>query len=1685
MGVGFAIDPEGSFETLRQIEAAMNTTEARVVAEAAKIERATSGMISLGGATAQMTAFGNAATRELASASREMARAEKAGETLSRQLDRQTSTFGKTREELRAMKVETAALAAEQQGLTELATRLRAQEAALYDQEFAAMRKVRMEAEALAEDKALAAQQAAAAAEREATATREAAWAYQMFEAKARAGAQALRELEAAQKLADRDASAAQMRADAEAAARLASEHARLAAQVRASHAAQEADAVAAERLRMSTDPLYAAMQRLNAEIAESTRLYHAGVTAPAEYARQQDVLAGRLRQVTQAHDEVAQAAKRGASTMTQFSFQVNDIVTMAMSGAPVFQIFATQIGQIVQVAQMAEGGVKGFAMEVGGLALRFLPFAAAAAVAGVALSRWHDQLNKEAGMKAYANSLGLTAKEMEKLKNVSVTAGDVMSGVWKTLDDRLNISSNSKKLIDWLFSPNDAQTVGNFVAEIYGAFVGGYKGIVAIWSLLPSAIGDLVAQATNATIAKVEQMVNGAIEGINGLAQRANQMLGVDLFGQIGNVSIERVTNLYEGAAAKVVDTFGTAVQDETKRAKAWMAGVVGDIEKNSIGAAQKRLQKQRDDIVKDRTPASNKHAEQLAREAAAVEAQIRNLYALADAYQVSGAAALVAEARVKAESQAIKQRGDIEAAVERQIRLAIAQRVSDAAKGTLATREQVVAQQRVNDMVSAGLVPAERASDLVRDQIADLPLLAALQVSQQRGYAKEIEAAKRALDDQRKAREQLTTAERTASFNAAMEAGSARLAELHEEIRLTGALDIQRVRTLATVRATREAEKFNEADRAAYIAQQVQIADLDLQRQLQADAFNDSLRYQADLLDAIATNVSIAASGMADAFGEAGKALGGLASTFASYLADQERMRSAREAELRVISQIEDAQLRAQREQQVNSLYAQRTITSQVGLYGDLTASAKGFFKEGSDGYKALETAEKAFRAVEFALSVRAIAQDAIETASSIAKSGARTATKAVEAVVSAISSLPFPLNLAAGAATIAALAGIGVSVAGSFGGNRNTLEKANDGTGTVLGDASAKSESIKRAIDSLKEVDTVMLTYSRQMAASLSAIESNISGFAALVLRTDNVNASAGVNTGFSQDTTGKVLEGIITGGGLFSKIPVVGGIIGGIGSIIGSLFGSKTKVVGSGLYGGAQSLEDILSGGFDASYYSDIQKKKKLFGLTTSTKYSTQYSDADSGLENQFTLILREFNNAILAAAGPLGVATSEIQQKLNGFVVNIGKIDLQGLTGEEIEEKLTAVFGAAADDMAKAAFPGIEKFQAVGEGLFDTLVRVASTVESVTSSLTMLGSSASLMSIDLKMALADQFDSVSDFSSAVDSYFETYYTKEEQAAARTAQFATAFDSLGLAMPGTLAAFRQLVDAQDLTTAAGQATYATLLQLAPAFADLQSALNGAKSAADILSERQDLEKQLLELQGNTAAIREMELAQLDESNRALQQQIWALQDAQEAADAAQKLKDAWSSVGDSIMDEVNRIRGITDGSGTGSFATLQGQFNAAVAAAKGGDQDAAGTLPSLSQALIQAAELAATSRQELDRVKAQTAASLESVYASVLALAGGTSSTGVAAGTGAPTGTILEAAATAAQASATSSDSDSVIAELKALREEVAQMRSDNNSGHAATAGNTAAIKKKLDDVSADSGGQAITVTGAAA
>lgn len=1676
--VGFEIQTGGSFDELQRLQAMMNSTEGKMLAAAGAIEKATTGMVGPN-ATANVVAFGNAATRAGADAARALKAAEAAGEGLSRSLDRQIANFGKTKDEIRAARVEVASLAAAEQGLTELSGRLQAQNAAIEAQAqsvrsaslaynmFEAA--VRAGAAAMREADAAA---ASAAMEKKAQELRSASLAYNMFEAAVRKGAEAQREAEAAQARSSAASAAAATK-------RLADEHERLAAMVRGSHDAQLADAAAAERLRASTDPLYAATKRLNAEIAESTRLYQNGATAPAEYARQQEVLRQRMAATTEMHTAMAAAGTKNATAMRNLAIQMPDIVQGLLTGQKPFTILIQQGGQLVQVAMMAEGGLKAMAVAIGGMAVAAAPFIAVAGAAFAAFKLFQSQVKYSNELTRYRDGLGLTRKEMLQLGDgvdkagdkiahltgVTVTAGDVLAGLWKTIQDGVPKNTGfddfSKGAVSAFKTVLEAWNVVS--AAITASGVGTYNAVLTVWRSFPAAFGDLVVQGVNAAIGALNKLVKSGVDQLNSLITTVNSATGLKI-GTVSAPQIDPVANGNAGAAAKAAKAIGSSYSnayDEARKADAKFWQQVGD---NAKANAKKRIAEQAAAIKESRTGTAPKaKVDRNALDAEAVEAQVRNLYRLADAYGVSGAAALIAEARVKAESQAIRRRGDIEAAVARQVALAIAQRVADAAKSTAAMRDQADAQERVNAEVAAGNVPAAQAAELLRDRLADLPLLAAMEAATATGNAAAAGKAANALEQQRAARERLTAAEINARYEGAMSSGADQLAMQREELRLVGATDAARTHALATLKATQEAaaQRFTGDKGKAYVDQQATIADAQMQNQLLVQAYNADLTHQADLLDIIARNAQLAGQGMADAFGTAGRALGDMASGFAGYLADQERLRVSRAAELKAASQIADIEVRARREKQITAQYSARSSAAEIGLFGDMAAAAKGFFDEKSKGYQTMLAAEKVFRAVEFALSVKAMAQDAIHTASSVGKSAIRAAASGVEAVAKAIASLPFPANLAAGAATVAALAAIGVSVAGGLGGgSKGTTTKTNDGTGTVLGDPNAKSDSIKNAIDALKEVDTLTNTFARQMAASLRSIDSQIGNVASLVSRAGNVNASAGVTEGFKTNAIGSVL----------SKIPLIGGLL-------GSLFGSTTTVTGSGLSGKAQSVGSILNGGFDAQYYSDIQKKSKFLGITTGTKTSTQYTSADATLSNQFTLILKQFNDSIVAAAGPLGSATGEIQDRLNGFVVNIGKIDLKGLTGTEIQEKLSAVFGAAADNMANAAFPGIERFQKVGEGAFETLVRVASTVEAVTNAMDQLGAGARALGIDAKVGLANQFDSISDLTSAVDGYFQAFYTSEEQAAAKQAQLARVFGSLGVAMPGTLAAFRSLVEAQDLTTAAGQSTYATLLQLAPAFADLQKSMEGAKSAADIASERNDLQRQLLTLQGNTAAIRALDLAKIDSSNRALQEQVWAIQDAQDAAKAADELRAAWSSVGDSIMDEVKRIRGLTGTNGGTSFASLMGQFNAATAAARGGDQDAAKSLPQLSQSLLSAAALVASSRQELDRVQAQTAASLEATNAAIGSLANTVTPTASVA-------SILANAATTQASTAPTAANDDMAAELRALRDELAQMRADNNAGHAATASKAGSIDRTLQNVTSESGGTAISVAAAA-
>jgi TP901 family phage tail tape measure protein len=831
---------------------------------------------------------------------------------------------------------------------------------------------------------------------------------------------------------------------------------------------------------------------------------------------------------------------------------------------------------------------------------------------------------------------------------------------------------------------------------------------------------------------------------------------------------------------------------------------------------------------------------------------------------------------------------------------------------------------------------------------------------------------------------------------------------------------------------------------------------------------------------LDAMASQTQRAAQGMAEAFGSVGGAIGAVASEISQFAADQV-------AAARKVADAERAYGRTSM-QYADARTAQ--ASAEINHYGNLASAAKGFFKQGSAGYKVLDAAEKAFRAYELAIAIKnaAVKIGLIGTVTGAAVLGSTTEVAATATAETAKTGLSIggalariPLKIAEGAASIFAALGpfgfpvvaamLGVMAAlgvSALSGGGSKPSPANDGTGTVFGDSAAKSESIAKAIDHLREIDTLTMRYSAAMLASLKSIEANIGGLSNLIIRTNGGEASAaGIQTGFKTSITG-----------------VLGAILGPVGSLIKSLFGTKTSIIGQGIFGGAQSLGGIVDGGFQGQYYTDVQKKKKFLGITTSTSYSTQYSAASAELERQFSQIFTGFYDAISAAAGPLGLSLGEVQTRLDSFVVNVGKIDLKGLTGQEIQEKLAAVFGAAADSLARYAVPGLDKFQKVGEGYFETLVRVASSVEAVASSVTMLGRSANL-TIAAAMDLVDRFGSASDMLSATGEYFSLYYSNAEQAAARTAQMTAALAGLGLAMPGSIAGFRALVDAQDLTTEAGRAAYVALIQLAPAFADLVGAAQDAASAAAIAGERLSLQRRMLEVQGDTAALRALDLAQLDASNRALQQQIWALEDqtkaAEDAAAAAEKLKSAWAQITDGLIAEIKRIRGVM-GDKPSSYAAALTDFNTASMRARAGDQEAAKSLPGLSQTLLSVAADTAKSAEDLARLQGLTASSLEQTLG-IINQAAGTTAGSAAATAGMPGWWDQFAANQIAGASPAANEGQSaLIDELQALRQEVADMRGEQRIASAAIASGTAKTARILERVTPD--GDALATRAAA-
>lgn len=365
------------------------------------------------------------------------------------------------------------------------------------------------------------------------------------------------------------------------------------------------------------------------------------------------------------------------------------------------------------------------------------------------------------------------------------------------------------------------------------------------------------------------------------------------------------------------------------------------------------------------------------------------------------------------------------------------------------------------------------------------------------------------------------------------------------------------------------------------------------------------------------------------------------------------------------------------------------------------------------------------------------------------------------------------------------------------------------------------------------------------------------------------------------GLGRDLFGKEGSGWgATGGAIIGSYwgpwgSALGGLIGGV---VDSIFGSSAwNTTRGGLQLGFG--ED----GFDPMQWTRQTKKG---GLFSSTKRRYRFHELDEELDAALNETYSAALDGVREMYGVLGVAVEDgVLEGVQIATLQIGTSGKSKQTQKQIDAQITQWFA----DLQEAAVQAIDPSLTA-----ESLTIYASSLASVNEVFGAVGLSAYDVSIEGGKAAAQLLalsGGIENLLTATDYYYQNFYSEQERLANLTEQTTSAFEALGKTLPGSRDEFRQLVESIDQTTESGRVMFLQLLNLAPAMHDIASAAEEAAAAASemesaVRQERLGLEREYLTLVGNTNSLRKRELAALDESNRAWQERIWAIEEQNEA-------------------------------------------------------------------------------------------------------------------------------------------------------------------------------------------------------
>jgi len=563
--------------------------------------------------------------------------------------------------------------------------------------------------------------------------------------------------------------------------------------------------------------------------------------------------------------------------------------------------------------------------------------------------------------------------------------------------------------------------------------------------------------------------------------------------------------------------------------------------------------------------------------------------------------------------------------------------------------------------------------------------------------------------------------------------------------------------------------------------------------------------------------------------------------------------------------------------------------TAEDRMKQYGDMAQAASGFFDKQSKGYRVLNGIAQVFHVAEMARATQATAANVMAGASAMFKWLGPYAWPAIAAMGVTMAALGFGMS--------------GASAHGADATQDADYVQKHQGTGTILGDADAKSKSITDAIDELKSNSDMMLPLTQGMLNSLKNIEASMQGLAKLAVQSgvsdgSNFNIQTGqLNaSGSATDIVSKVMTQLTQA--------VIGPILGSkVAAAINNLWGKTTQeITDSGLQFGGK-VSDLEAGKGIDQYAAIKQSSSSWFGLVKNSSSSVKTMGAGDEISRQFGLVFTGLEDALKGAAGALGSNSDAVGKAIDNVVLQTTKISLKDLKGQDLTDAINNVLSAAMDQIAKAAYPQMEAFQRVGEGYAQTVVRVATGVEQANVSLEKFGITAvnyadvinkqgdvafeitkqSILATEGMSGIADMLKNMtgtiddlttaykalddirnqmnliglngtglnldmvkgaggaSQLQSALNTYQDKYFTDEEKSAIMLKSVTAEFKKLGQALPTTKSALRALI---EQTSVSNPILSGQLLALAGDYDKLAaSATEANKTAIDALNDTID--------------------------------------------------------------------------------------------------------------------------------------------------------------------------------------------------------------------------------------------------